>query len=455
VARALNPHKVVPITAKYVAAATAILVLAGWVSGIPALTSISSGLAAMKANTAIGLLLLAAALHCVSARQNQRCQRWLAVAVVALGVVTLGEYIFKINIGIDEALFRDPALSFYPGRMSPVTASNFILLGAAMALPRFHWSDYVKEALALLVSLSAIFSIVGYIYGVPSFYGVVRSGSGAVALHTGISFLALALGFLFVERDTGFVRVFEGPSIASIVARYMVPIAVLVPVALGAFFLNSRWNPGQPRLVMALSVVSDMLLLVTLIWILAVVIQRVEKERALIKHQAETDRLTGIYNRRYFETSMEAEVQRARRYEKPLSLLLFDVDRFKDMNDRYGHLAGDRILERLVRECESNLRATDVFCRYGGEEFVIIAPETTGQAGTVLARRIREAVEAMRLDPFPGSVTISVGIAAWGPDFATSEDFIAAADAALYLAKRMGRNRECLYVKTPGTEVIL
>ncbi len=451
---AINSHKAVPIAAEYLVGAMAVIVLAGWFFGAEALTGVAPGQVAMKANTAVGFLLLAAALHFASAQRNFRWQQCLSLGAVLIGGLTVVEYILGVNFRMDEALFRDPAHALYPGRMALVTALNFVLLGAAMLLPRFSWADYVKEYLALMAALFSMFAVIGYLYEVPALYGVVGPTSTGMALHTGVGGLLLALGFLFVERETGFVRVFEGPSIASMVARYMVPLAVLVPAGLGAIFIRSRWNFSHPHLVMALSVVSDIVLLVLLIWTLAFMIQRVERERALVQLQAETDRLTGIYNRRYFETSLEAEVERARRYGSPMSLLLIDVDRFKELNDRHGHLVGDRVLRRLVRECESRLRTSDVFCRYGGEEFAIIAPETTGQAGIVLARRVREGVEAMRMDFLAESITISMGVAAWEPSFATNEDFIAAADSALYLSKKAGRNREHLYMRKSADEIV-
>jgi diguanylate cyclase (GGDEF)-like protein len=442
-----RPPKSVPRIAELLAAAMAALVLAGWVFHIPMLTSIGPGLVSMKANTAIAFLLLAGALHCAVSRRNFRRQQGLALAAVLISAAVLLEYILDISLGLDEALFRDPVRSPHPGRMSAITAATFVLLGTAMLLPRFKYSDYLKEALALLAALSSTFAIVGYLYGIPAFYGEVSSSSTAMALHTGVNFLLLAIGFLFVEKETGLVRVFHGPSIASMVARFMVPVSVLVPVVLGALFIRSRWNFSHPHLVMAMSVVADIVLLVVLIWLFAFMIQGVEQERAMVQHQAETDRLTGIYNRRYFETSLEAEVQRARRYGSPLSLVLFDVDGFKQFNDRYGHLTGDRVLKRLVRQCEPSLRGSDVFCRYGGEEFAIIAPETSGPAAAILARRVRESVEGMHLESIPEIVTISVGAAAWEQSFTSSDDLVAAADSALYLAKNSGRNRECLYRK--------
>jgi diguanylate cyclase (GGDEF)-like protein len=426
-------------------AALACIALAGWILRIPVLTSIVPGLVSMKANTVIGFLLLSGALCAAVEGRWPRWQRWLAVGAAVIGSLTLFEYVSGISLGIDQALLRDPVSSNYPGRMAAITAVNFLLLATALLMPSSKRANYVKETLALLLALSATLAIVGYIYGVPAFYGATSTGSSAMALHTGVSFLVLAIGFLFIERAEGFVRVFRGPSIAAMTARYMAPSAVMVPVVLGALFIRSRWSVGHPHLVMALSVVSDIVLLVVLIWFFAAMIQRVETERAFVQRQAETDQLTGIYNRRYFESSLDQEIERARRYGSPLSLLMIDVDNFKLLNDRHGHLVGDRLLYQLTRECESCLRAPDVFCRYGGDEFVIIAPETPGPAAMALARRMRQKIGTMGLDSSPGTVAISIGIAVWEERFKTIDDIIAAADSALYQAKSAGRDRECLY----------
>ena len=399
----------------------------------------------MKANTALGLLMLSGALCAAAEGRWPAGQRWLAAAAAILASLTLFEHISGISLGIDQALFRDPVHSLYPGRMSPITAVNFLLLATVFLMPSSRRGNYVKEGLALLLALSATLAIVGYIYGVPAFYGAVNTSSTAMALHTGASFLALAIGFLLIPRQEGFVQVLRGPSIAAMAARYMLLPATLVPVILGGLFIRSRWNLGHPHLVMALSVVSDIVLLVILIWLFALMIRRVEMERAVIQRQAETDQLTGIYNRRHFETSLDQEIERARRYGSPLSLLMIDVDHFKLLNDRHGHLVGDRLLYQLTRECESCLRATDVFCRYGGDEFAIIAPETQGPAAMALARRMRQNIGAMGLDGSFGTVAISIGIAVWEESFKTKDDIIAAADGALYQAKSAGRDRECLY----------
>jgi len=435
-----------PRIAAYLVGTIACIALAGWILRIPVLTSVVPGLVSMKANTALAFLMLSGALCAAAEGRWPAWQRWLALAAALIAVLTLFEYVSGTSLGIDHVLFRDFGHSVYPGRMAPISAVNFLLLAAALLMPSFRRSDYVKESLALLLALSATLAIVGYIYGVPAFYGALSNSSTAMALHTGASFLVLAIGFLLVPRQMGFVQVLRGPSIAAMAARYMILPATLVPVVLGGLFIRSRWNLAHPHMVMALSVVSDSVFLVILIWLFALMIRRVEIERAVMQRQAETDQLTGIYNRRHFEASLEQEIERARRYGSPLSLLMIDVDNFKAQNDHYGHLVGDRLLYQLTRECESCLRASDVFCRYGGDEFAIIAPETPGPAAMALARRMRQNIAAIGVDGPLGALAISVGVAVWDENFKMKDDIIAAADSALYQAKSAGRDRECLYL---------
>ncbi len=438
--------------AAHVAGAGATVALAGWVFRFPVLTTIFSPHGTMKANTALGFMLLAGALHFALSRRK-RGQAVLAVAAAVLGALTLFQYASGISLSIDTLLVPDPSASPYPGRMAPASALNFSLLGIAFLPFRGRWGEYLREALVLVVMLTSLLAVVGYIYGVPALYGDWGGGSTAMAFYTGAEFLLIATGILFVPRERGLLRIFWGRSIGSMMARYLIPMAILVPIFLGALFANSGFSFGHLRLAMTLSVVSNVVLLVALIWSFAFTIQRSEAEKAMVQRQAETDRLTGIYNRRYFEISLEHEVERARRYATPLSLIILDVDHFKDLNDRLGHLAGDRVLIRLARECERSLRDSDVFCRFGGEEFAIIAPETNGQSARLLAQRIRQSIASLKIEGCTEPVTISLGIAAWAKSFQKEEDLISAADKALYRAKNTGRNRECLYYDSTRAEV--
>jgi diguanylate cyclase (GGDEF)-like protein len=156
------------------------------------------------------------------------------------------------------------------------------------------------------------------------------------------------------------------------------------------------------------------------------------------------DGLTQIHNKRYLFETLEKELTRARRYERQLSLLIFDIDYFKRINDQYGHLAGDYVLRELARVVQERIRRDELFARYGGEEFVIVLPETPIQGGVTLAENLRTRVASHGF-VFQGEripVTISIGCAMLKDDKAATE-LIQRADEKLYEAKRNGRNRVC------------
>ncbi|MEZ4296963.1 MAG: GGDEF domain-containing protein [Polyangiaceae bacterium] len=159
------------------------------------------------------------------------------------------------------------------------------------------------------------------------------------------------------------------------------------------------------------------------------------------------DALTRAFNKKYFLDRLETEIAYARRHNQPLSLVMFDVDFFKRVNDTYGHVAGDYVLARLARLASTTVRTEDVFARYGGEEFGVICRGVNLMSAGVLGERLRTTIagntfehEGQRLP-----VTISVGVAAYPEvDAKTAVELIAAADEALYEAKRTGRNRVLL-----------
>ena len=153
-----------------------------------------------------------------------------------------------------------------------------------------------------------------------------------------------------------------------------------------------------------------------------------------------TDDLTGIYNRRHFYEKLSQEIARADRHKRPLSLLMFDVDHFKSYNDTHGHLAGNRILERVGRIVSEEIREVDWAFRYGGDEFTIILPETSKENGVVVAERIRKAFEKCKFD----KTTLSIGIAQY--DLKSDLDtLIKHADETMYRAKNQGGNRIEVY----------
>ncbi|HSL17442.1 MAG TPA: GGDEF domain-containing protein [Methylomirabilota bacterium] len=157
------------------------------------------------------------------------------------------------------------------------------------------------------------------------------------------------------------------------------------------------------------------------------------------------DGLTEIANRRRFDDELAREFARAGRHQRPLALVVFDIDRFKEVNDRLGHLSGDSVLKGIAAVCRRRLRPEQVFARLGGDEFAIISPETGLEGAMILAGRLREAVAEHRFDPtlLPADlrVTCSFGCAEMSPAMHAPSELLEAADRALYDAKEAGRNR--------------
>ena len=154
-----------------------------------------------------------------------------------------------------------------------------------------------------------------------------------------------------------------------------------------------------------------------------------------------TDGLTGLKNRRAFHEKLQEEVVRLARYSAPLSLMLLDVDHFKQFNDTFGHLAGDGVLRDVARVLEEISRSTDFVARFGGEEFVILLPNTSQQGSLVLAEKVRKAVERREWRERP--ISVSIGVATMATANGDDMVLVQAADAALYRSKKNGRN--CVY----------
>ena len=169
-----------------------------------------------------------------------------------------------------------------------------------------------------------------------------------------------------------------------------------------------------------------------------------------MQKMAITDSLTGLFNRRYFYMILNNEIERARRYASDLSLVMMDIDLFKRVNDKFGHLAGDHVLHEVAEICMPILRQSDVMFRYGGEEFMILLPETTKEEAAKVAERIRQSIAETDFNTRNGiiKITASIGVTEYSPDFSAANTFIESADKALYRAKEMGRNKVQLY--SPG-----
>ncbi len=162
---------------------------------------------------------------------------------------------------------------------------------------------------------------------------------------------------------------------------------------------------------------------------------------------AYTDALTGVYNRRYMNAHLDRKIMEISDTQKPLSVVIFDIDHFKQVNDNYGHAGGDEVLRTLAERVGSSIRDFDLLARYGGEEFVVIMPSTPADVAAMVAERLRQRLEAQAFEvpghdqPLP--ITASLGVATTTDPMETADNLLARADAALYAAKRGGRNRVC------------
>lgn len=168
------------------------------------------------------------------------------------------------------------------------------------------------------------------------------------------------------------------------------------------------------------------------------------------------DGLTEVHNKRYLLEFLDREMARCRRYQRPLTLIMFDLDHFKSINDTYGHTAGDFVLKRVAKLCDERVRTEELFARYGGEEFCIVMPESDVERAAVFADKLRALVEAERFvfDNKIIPVTLSLGVGAMDHSHEHPDGFIASVDEALYAAKRLGRNRVETVSSLPVTEPV-
>ena len=181
-------------------------------------------------------------------------------------------------------------------------------------------------------------------------------------------------------------------------------------------------------------------------FLLTVIIKYLIKSRDFDQQYklATTDGLTELYNHRYFQEQMQNAVSHSKRYEIPFSLIIIDIDFFKKFNDNFGHQSGDAVLKQVAAELKKNVRATDIVCRYGGEEMSIILPSTKNEEAVAIANKLCSIVSSKKMKLSNGresNVTISLGVSTFGADGETPAQLIEAADKRLYNAKENGRNR--------------
>ena len=160
--------------------------------------------------------------------------------------------------------------------------------------------------------------------------------------------------------------------------------------------------------------------------------------------QSIRDPLTGLFNRRYLEESLKQQIHFARRKKQPLGMIMLDVDYFKRFNDTYGHDAGDLVLQKIAAYLQNHIRGSDIACRYGGEEMMIILPEASLENTRQRAEQLRSGIKGLNIrhnKQSLGKITVSLGVSAYPEHGSSSQELFEAADSALYQAKAQGRDR--------------
>ena len=420
----------------------AIVVMIGWTAGLPLLTSVLPQQQSMKFVTAIGFLLGGIALSEGLRHGHRACASCvlLSAGLAALGLLNLAEVFGWISLGI-ERWFPDPyaaAHGMTPGRMSQLTAVGFVLLGAVGALSSLDRALWLREAFATLLLGIAM-------YGLATF-GLTLSGHGdglflPLSLPTAVLLLLATLGWMSATPDRGLTRISTADSLGGALARRLLLPSLLLPVLITFSLDLLQASLGLSHVsALSLSALGTGAAMAWMIWWVAQLLDRLDRERRetrALRDDANTDGLTGLANRRAFDAAIERLAGGRRDQDAAFSLLMLDLDKFKNYNDDFGHQAGDEVLRRVGRLLHATLRPTDLPARYGGEEFAVLLPDTDLARACDVAERV---LNAFRNDLWPRRpVTVSVGVAEAEADDAA--ELVRRADEALYAAKRAGRDR--------------
>lgn len=359
--------------------------------------------------------------------------------VTAAGVLTLLWY-FQIAPAIEET-YEGQAAQFFAISYPVIGA---LLLTSSLLLGRHVRAQRLRLVCRLLAASIALCMVSDVIWSNLHLTGEPYiEGSWSALWLISYALLAMALPLL---RSVPTAAVVHDASVIDArvsVFRMALPyLLIILTVGLAVYELQSP--SYQIRTVGVLIGSSVMVVLVLLRQLMQIIENahlygQLRQAYASMESLAITDGMTGLLNHRAFQERLSEACAQARRYHRPISLLMIDVDSFKSYNDTFGHPAGDQLLKRLADLLRANCRSCDIPARYGGEELAIILPETDAHQARTLAERIRAAVAE---HPFPHRpVTISIGIATADDRIDTPDRLVCAADDALYQAKRSGKNR--------------
>lgn len=336
------------------------------------------------------------------------------VYLVALPLLAIALAVFSVLAWQQEGLETLDAWAF------PVGLALVVLTTAAVAFRwvRLRWLEYAALALAI----GGLLALMGY-----TAFGTHRDDHEATAV---LWWLGYWLPVLY-----GFVFMVFGVRLGAIVS------VALYLVALGtgmSHFVHPEGHSSQELLMLGQTYLSNIVIIVVLIGV-ATILRRQTRHSDRLEEEVHTDMLTGLPNRRYLSRVITEEMARAERYHRPFAVVLFDLDHFKLVNDRYGHTVGDDVLRTIGPLLAQHVRETDTLGRWGGEEFLVILPEMDVSAASRMAERLRQVVEHGKF-PRDIDMTASFGVARYWKGESLAQ-FLERVDQALYAAKDAGRNR--------------
>lgn len=442
-------------------------VIVGWLTHEPHLIQISPQFVPMQFNTALGFIMVGVSVIALESK-HRAMARLLGTMTALLAILTLVQYAFGINLGIDE-LFMEHYITTAtsnPGRMGPNTAVNFIM--SCIAIIAVSTRKITINQLLIEIILGALVTGLGTVAWL-GYFGNVEPAYGwgkltHMAFHTSCGFMIVGLTLIAHARHCSFITSQKMP-------LFVLPMTISIFGFTVTFALWQALNALQSQMaeyygINITNFIAEAILILGSLFSLALALavwfwkQSQQQVCALEQAQAKIlklnqelenlsylDALTGIANRRMFDLTAERELNRARREQRSIALILFDIDYFKYYNDYYGHLQGDQCLKIVASEIEKMARRpTDVAVRYGGEEFVLLLPDADPISAREIAEAVFSAIAHLQI-PHTASkisdiITMSAGISACIPQSQTTlEQLIIKADQALYQAKNEGRGR--------------
>jgi len=418
--------------------------------------SVLPQLVTMKANTAIALILGSIALWLLNKRNekalNNKRLFWvinfLSSLVFLIGTLTLSQYIFNIDLRIDQLIFSElkhkhtPGI---PGRMAPNSAFAFILLGFSIILLNSK-IYFVAQLLSIIGFLLGFLGLLGYLYGITEFYGI--GANTAMALHTSLAFISLFTSSLFIYPHQGLMSAITNEFAGGIMARRLaLPVISVPPLLCWLVLQGKRAGLYDSEVGIALLGVLNILVLGIIIWWNA-------KTLGVIDYQASHDSLTGLPNRKMFSNLLSNSLINASRRQGKASVMFLDLDRFNKINDILGHDVGDRLLQATAQRLTTCFREYNIIARWGGDEFTILLPylNSTDYAAKIAQKILDIFKQPFIIDNHYLHITCSIGIAIYPENGQDSDTLIKNADVALYNVKRNGRNNYIFYSPTINAE---